>query len=108
MQMKRTTHAFGIGLIAVALLGGCASSNPSTASPSSLSTASAASADSPSDRPCAAECLVCKKNADLACVDISVDKTTPTYAYNGKTYYFCSDECRNQFARNPTKYLSGK
>ena len=53
-----------------------------------------------------AECLVCKANADLACVDVAVDSTTPTYSYNGKSYYFCSQECRNQFAKNPARYLS--
>jgi YHS domain-containing protein len=52
-----------------------------------------------------AECLVCKKNADLACVDIPVDETTPSCAYEGKTYYFCSDECRNEFAKHPSKYV---
>lgn len=53
-----------------------------------------------------AECLVCKANADLACVDIPVDATTPTYSYDGKTYYFCSSECRNDFAKNPAKYAA--
>jgi YHS domain-containing protein len=52
-----------------------------------------------------AECLVCKKNADLACIDVPVDGKTPTYAYGGKTYYFCSDECRNNFAKHPSRYL---
>jgi Cu+-exporting ATPase len=52
-----------------------------------------------------AECLVCKKNADLACIDVAVDPTTPSYPYNGKTYYFCSQECRDKFARDPARYL---
>ena len=52
-----------------------------------------------------AECLVCKHNADLACVDVEVEQDTPTYAYNGKTYYFCSNACRNHFATEPVKYL---
>jgi YHS domain-containing protein len=51
-----------------------------------------------------AECLVCKENVDLACVDVAVDATTPRYAYEGKTYYFCSDECRDKFAKDPAKY----
>jgi YHS domain-containing protein len=53
-----------------------------------------------------AECTVCKANADLACVDVPVDQTTPSYVYNGKTYYFCSDECRSTFAKHPDKYAS--
>jgi hypothetical protein len=51
-----------------------------------------------------AECLVCKHNADLGCVNITVDEHTPQLAHQGKTYYFCSDECRDAFARNPDKY----
>ena len=66
---------------------------------SCASTERAASSTQP-----AAKCLVCEKNADLACVDITVDATTPRYGYNGKTYYFCSDECRAKFAKNPQKY----
>jgi YHS domain-containing protein len=53
-----------------------------------------------------AECLVCKANADLACIDVSVDSKTPSYAYNDKTYYFCSNECRKAFAKNPSRYVS--
>jgi YHS domain-containing protein len=72
----------------VALLGGCAAS--------------------PSARPDAgqphAECLVCKKNADLACIDVAVDDKTPSYAYEGKTYYFCSEECKREFATHPARY----
>ena len=51
------------------------------------------------------ECTVCKANADLACVDVVVDDQTPRYAYDGKTYYFCSNSCRDEFARNPGKFL---
>ena len=52
-----------------------------------------------------AQCLVCKHNADLACVDLAVTKDTPRYEYNGQTYYFCSNDCRSEFVRNPTKYI---
>ncbi|HEX6613991.1 MAG TPA: YHS domain-containing protein [Rhodanobacteraceae bacterium] len=27
-------------------------------------------------------------------------------AYNGRVYYFCSDDCRNSFARRPRAFLS--
>ena len=53
-----------------------------------------------------AECLVCKTNADLACVDVAVDSTTPRVESNGKTYYFCSEECRDCFQRTPAKYVA--
>jgi len=52
-----------------------------------------------------AECLVCKHNADLACVDIAVTATTSHAQYNGVDYYFCSDECRGKFETNPPLYL---
>jgi YHS domain-containing protein len=52
-----------------------------------------------------AECLVCKKNADLACVDVAVDEKTPRAEYGGKTYYFCSEECRVEFLKRPARYL---
>jgi YHS domain-containing protein len=64
----------------------------------------------PTTRPHRAQCLVCKANADLAYLDVDVDASTPTYDYNGRTYYFCSKECRDEFAKNPTRYtpLAGK
>jgi YHS domain-containing protein len=52
------------------------------------------------------ECLVCKHNADLACVDVEVDKDTPRLDYAGKTYYFCSDKCKHDFEKNPAKYAA--
>ena len=51
-----------------------------------------------------AECLVCKANADLACIDVPVERNTPSYVYNGNMYYFCSNECRKTFAKNPKEY----
>lgn len=93
--------AAGPTALLAGLLGGCASgpSNASTTTPSpAVATSAAATVGAH------AECLVCKKNADLACVDVTVDSQTPTYVYNGKTYYFCSTECRNEFAKNPTKF----
>jgi YHS domain-containing protein len=31
-----------------------------------------------------------------------------TYEYEGKTYYFCSDGCREKFMKNPENYLEKK
>jgi YHS domain-containing protein len=64
----------------------------------------ASSQHTASTQPCE-KCLVCEKNADLACVDVAVDANTPRYDYAGKTYYFCSEECRAKFAGSPQKYL---
>ncbi|MES1210941.1 MAG: YHS domain-containing protein [Acidobacteriota bacterium] len=35
-----------------------------------------------------------------------MDDKTPQAEYRGKTYYFCSEECREEFLRNPGKYAS--
>ena len=92
------------------LLIGCASSNQSnspmtTPSPAEPTiTPITASADQPKH----AECRVCKMNVDLACVDVDVDKSTPRVVYNAKTYYFCSEECKAKFEKNPAKYAQGK
>ena len=63
----------------------------------------ASSQHATSTQPCE-KCLVCEKNADLACVDVTVDAMTPRYDYGGNTYYFCSEECRGKFAKDPKKY----
>lgn len=37
-----------------------------------------------------------------------VDPTTaPSYDYNGTTFYFKCDGCRNRFMADPAKYLQG-
>lgn len=38
--------------------------------------------------------------------EMQVDETTSTISteYNGKTYYFCSDECQEVFETNPETY----
>jgi len=78
------------------LLAGCASTGENGSAAASASATTQASHS---------ECLVCKKNADLACVDVTVDQNTPRYMYNGKTYYFCSNDCKQEFAKSPTKFL---
>jgi P-type Cu+ transporter len=38
---------------------------------------------------------------------MSVDETTAPArtSYKGKTYYFCSEDCKESFDKNPDKYL---
>lgn len=31
-------------------------------------------------------------------------KTAGSSTYSGKTYYFCSSNCKNAFDKNPAKY----
>ena len=47
------------------------------------------------------------KLVDPVC-GMSVTKETAAgnYAYNGKTYYFCSKSCKDNFTKDPQKYLS--
>jgi YHS domain-containing protein len=52
------------------------------------------------------ECPVCRYNADLACLDVHVTNQTPTAQYQGRTYYFCSQECKAEFEKNPAKYAA--
>lgn len=70
------------------LLGGCATP-PQTTAPSTPR----------------ATCCVCRYNNDLACVDIRVKAATPRTEHQGKTYFFCSADCREAFLKTPEKYL---
>jgi len=78
-------------LLMLAVASGCASER--TASSGKATT-----------RPDCAQCLVCKHNADLACVDVEVTPDTPRATYQGQVYYFCSTECRDEFQKHPEKY----
>jgi YHS domain-containing protein len=49
-------------------------------------------------------CWVCVHDGDLACVKVDIDAKTPTAVHNGKTYHFCSEECKKEFAANPAKF----
>jgi hypothetical protein len=53
-----------------------------------------------------AQCLVCKSEGDLACVDVTVRSDTPCTQYMGRTYYFCSQQCRKDFEKDPQRYLA--
>jgi YHS domain-containing protein len=85
--------------VVIGIAGGCAANHSAPVSASSKGTVVCAA------KP---ECLVCKKNADLACVDVDVDSKTPFLDFSGKRYYFCSDECRLEFQKNPAKYVNAK
>ena len=39
--------------------------------------------------------------------DMSVDeKTAPKADYQGRTFYFCSEECKTEFQQQPEKYAN--
>jgi len=58
----------------------------------------------PDDGP-SAECPVCKYCGDLACLRVHLEQDTPRCECRGETYYFCSDECRQDFEAHPDRYL---
>ena len=60
---------------------------------------SAAPHDGPS-----AECPVCKHEGDLACLCVHVEADTPRCECDGETYYFCSEQCREDFLADPARY----
>ena len=41
----------------------------------------------------------------MGCINIVADESTPKSTHEGITYYFCSKECKEDFDKNPSKYL---
>jgi hypothetical protein len=56
-------------------------------------------------KPGHAACPVCQAEGDLACVDVAVEGDTPRAEIGKRTYYFCSESCRCDFEKCPSKYL---
>ena len=44
--------------------------------------------------------VICKMKVEKSVIDTSV--------YNGKTYYFCSPYCKQEFDKNPEKYINSQ
>ncbi len=49
---------------------------------------------------------VCVYFADMGCIDVVVMENTPQSTYQGETYCFCSQRCKTDFDKNPSKYLT--
>lgn len=48
-----------------------------------------------------------EKLVDSVCgMAVTKETAAGTYVYKGQTYYFCSKACKDNFARNPQKYLA--
>ncbi len=41
---------------------------------------------------------------DLVC-GMEIERSAGKYDYRGKTYYFCSEECRDEFSKSPENYI---
>ena len=48
-----------------------------------------------------------EKLVDPVCgMAVTKEGAAGSYSFKGKTYYFCSNACRDNFVKNPDKYLS--
>lgn len=41
-------------------------------------------------------------------MEVTIAKAKASYEYEGKTYYFCCNGCKSEFANNPQEYLKSK
>ena len=41
-------------------------------------------------------------------MDVDEKKAAATYEYEGKMYYFCAEGCRENFSKDPEKFLKSK
>jgi YHS domain-containing protein len=47
-----------------------------------------------------------EKVRDFVCgMEIDKEKSTGSFDYQGKTYHFCSERCRDDFSKNPSSYI---
>lgn len=50
-----------------------------------------------------------EKVKDPVCgMEIDKEKTKGTTIHMGKTYYFCSESCQEEFEKGPEKFANGK
>lgn len=57
-------------------------------------------ADDKADKPCKAKVVKCPVSGEVIAKDAMNIKTE----YQGKTYYFCCENCKAEFLKNPEKY----
>lgn len=50
------------------------------------------------------QCLVCRHRRDFDCLVVDASPRTPHGDYAGRTHYFCSEGCRAEFQRDPSRY----
>jgi YHS domain-containing protein len=41
-------------------------------------------------------------------MEVNEKTAAATYEYKGKTYYFCAPGCKEDFVKDPEKYLKGQ
>lgn len=50
-------------------------------------------------------CKVCEHYRDLGCVNFNLRASTPRLTHEGTEYYFCGTDCRDEFQKQPAKFL---
>ena len=44
---------------------------------------------------------------DFVCgIGVGIDESAASYDYQGSTYHFCSEACRDDFSQDPPSYVS--
>ncbi len=47
-----------------------------------------------------------EKVKDFVCgMEIDKDKSAGSYDYEGRTYHFCSESCRDDFGKDPKSFI---
>ncbi len=47
-----------------------------------------------------------EKVTDFVCgAEIEKDKSAGSYDYEGRTYHFCSESCRDDFSKDPKSFI---
>ena len=85
MNSHRFLTLRSLALAALALAAGCRASAPPSGA--------------------VAECPVCAREGDLACLRVEVGPDTPSCTCDGELYHFCSEECRAEFEKHPQRYV---
>jgi YHS domain-containing protein len=51
------------------------------------------------------QCLVCRYKRDFSCLSVPATASTPHTQHAGRTYWFCSENCRCEFEKRPAPFL---
>ena len=102
LRSRTTWFIVAMVIIGLAFAAGCSQQAPKTDAEKATPTETGQVA-TPTDTTKAADAQVA---ADPVC-GMQVTKTAAiTYDYEGTTYYFCSEQCKATFLKDPKKYVT--
>ena len=90
----RTLPAFAACVVLLAGIAGCDKSDPAAKGDKS--------ATGPATAVAQVECVVCTVNGHP--MKTALKDSTPRSTADGKTYYFCSKDCKEEFDKEPAKF----